>query len=662
MHNIITIDFETYYSKEYGLNKLTTEEYIRDERFEIIGVAVKENGGQPIWKTGTHEEIREFLANYNWEDSFVVGHNLRFDGAILNWIFGIKPKGLIDTMSMATIVHGLTESVSLKNLAVLYNIGEKGTEVLDAKSCLRADFTDNQLTRYGSYCINDVKLTHSLFLKMLPLFNQNELKLIDLTMRMFTEPCLRINKILLVKHLNSVRDKKQKLLEKANVDKKILMSNPKFAELLKSLSIDPPMKISPTTGKPTFAFAKTDIGFKDLLDHPDERVQILSAARVGNRSTIEETRTENFINIANRGLLPVPLKYSGAVVSHRWSGGDGINMQNLPRTSELRRAIYAPSGFKIVVSDLSNIELRLAYWFSNSQDKVEQIRNGVDLYTQSASDITGTPYDEVDKDLRYIFKVVNLSGIYGVGANKMHSILMQGGVDRDLDEVKNIIYAFRRNNPQLVEAWNDAKEMLTAILNGHSYRMGAGGIIESYDSRYYKRQNSRTESDGSSNSCTESSHSQNSRMASYRPQPGLNSRTESDGILNSRQGMLKPNGMLLGLPNLRIIKTKEGRETWAYDKKLGRKIIPEYIHPAKTFQRCIQSLARDIIGEHLLAVARKYKVVMTVHDELVMVCPDDEVDNCVEYVRECMQSSPEWCLDLPLDCEIGVGDNYMDAK
>ena len=629
MHNIITIDFETYYSKEYGLNKLTTEEYIRDERFEIIGVAVKENGGQPIWKTGTHEEIREFLANYNWEDSFVVGHNLRFDGAILNWIFGIKPKGLIDTMSMATIVHGLTESVSLKNLAVLYNIGEKGTEVLDAKSCLRADFTDNQLTRYGSYCINDVKLTHSLFLKMLPLFNQNELKLIDLTMRMFTEPCLRINKILLVKHLNSVRDKKQKLLDKANVDKKILMSNPKFAELLKSLSIDPPMKISPTTGKPTFAFAKTDIGFKDLLDHPDERVQILSAARVGNRSTIEETRTENFINIANRGLLPVPLKYSGAVVSHRWSGGDGINMQNLPRTSELRRAIYAPSGFKIVVSDLSNIELRLAYWFSNSQDKVEQIRNGVDLYTQSASDITGTPYDEVDKDLRYIFKVVNLSGIYGVGANKMHSILMQGGVDRDLDEVKNIIYAFRRNNPQLVEAWNDAKEMLTAILNGHSYRMGAGGIIESYDSRYYKRQNSRTESDGS---------------------------------LNSRQGMLKPNGMLLGLPNLRIIKTKEGRETWAYDKKLGRKIIPEYIHPAKTFQRCIQSLARDIIGEHLLAVARKYKVVMTVHDELVMVCPDDEVDNCVEYVRECMQSSPEWCLDLPLDCEIGVGDYYMDAK
>ena len=117
MHNIIIIDFETYYSKEYGLNKLTTEEYIRDERFEVIGVAVKENDGNTVWRSGTHEEIKEFLANYDWRNSFVVGHNLRFDGAILNWVFDINPKELIDTMSMATIIHGLTESVSLQNLS-----------------------------------------------------------------------------------------------------------------------------------------------------------------------------------------------------------------------------------------------------------------------------------------------------------------------------------------------------------------------------------------------------------------------------------------------------------------------------------------------------------------------------------------------------------------
>jgi len=127
------------------------------------------------------------------------------------------------------------------------------------------------------------------------------------------------------------------------------------------------------------------------------------------------------------------------------------------------------------------------------------------------------------------------------------------------------------------------------------------------------------------------------------------------------EGMMKPNGMMLGLPNLRKLKTDTG-ESWAYDKFMGRTIIPEYIHPSKTFQRCIQSLARDIIGEQLIQVAKVYDVVMTVHDELVMLCPEDEVDECVAYVKKCMTTAPTWCSDLPLGCEIGVGDNYMDAK
>jgi DNA polymerase I-like protein with 3'-5' exonuclease and polymerase domains len=370
-----------------------------------------------------------------------------------------------------------------------------------------------------------------------------------------------------------------------------------------------------TTGNETFAFAKTDEGFKALLEHENPAIQIIAAARVGNKSTIEETRTENFIHIANRGLLPVPLKYAGAVVSHRWSGVDGINLQNLPRSSELRKAMCAPEGYKIVASDLSNIELRLAFWFARAENKLDYIRNGVDLYKQSASQIMNIGYDEVNKDLRFIFKVVNLSGIYGVGPAKMHSILKQGGVDRDINEVKNIVYAYRDSNPELLRAWEDAGEMLNAIRAGQSFQMGNGNIIQSVVDKV-------------------------------------------EGV----HGMKKPNGMILQLPNLRQIKNNEGRDSWVYDKKLGRSLLPEYIHPAKVFQRCIQSLARDIIGDHLISVSKKYKVVMTVHDELVMVCRDEEVEDCVSYVEQCMTTAPEWCPDLPLGCEVGVGDNYMDAK
>ena len=608
MPKLITLDFETYYDKEYGLKKYTTEEYIRSDKFEVIGVAVND-GTTTYWNTGTHDEIKTFLNGFNLEDSFALGHNMRFDAAILSWIFDIHPLGLFDTMSMGQILHGLTESVSLANLSTYYGIGVKGTEVGDALGKHRLDFTSTEMASYARYCINDVELTRQLFYKMKNKFTAPEMRLIDLTIRMFTEPKLELNKGLLIRHLHEVKEAKEKLLASVAVDKELLMSNPKFAELLIEQGVEPPMKISSTTGKETYAFAKTDEGFKDLLDHEKPHVQALAAARIGNKSTLEETRTENFIQIANRGKLPVPLKYSGAVVSHRWSGVDGINLQNLPRTSELRRAICAPKGWKLVASDLSNIELRLAYWFAQSHGKIQAIKNGIDLYKQSASEITGIEYDKVDKDLRFIFKVVNLSGIYGVGANKMHSILKQGGVKKDINEVKNIVYAYRRANPELVQAWADAGTMLESIRAGHHYTMGNGGIISSVP----------------------------------------------------HEGMMKPNSMLLGLPNLRKLKTDTG-ESWAYDKLMGRTIVPEYIHPAKTFQRCIQSLARDIIGEQLIQVAKVYDVVMTVHDELVMLCPEDEVDECVDYVKKCMTTAPSWCADLPLGCEVGVGDNYMDAK
>jgi DNA polymerase len=608
MPNLITIDFETYYDKEYGLKKFTTEQYIRDEKFEVIGVAVKDKGVTK-WFTGTHAETKAFLDSYNMHEHFVLGHNMRFDASILSWIFDIHPLGLFDTMSMAQILHGLTESVSLANLSKLYELGEKGTEVLDALGKRRLDFTHNDLAKYGSYCINDVELTYELFTELKDRFTAPEMKLIDLTIRMYTEPKIELNKGLLLRHLHKVKEAKEKLLASVAVDKELLMSNPKFAELLIEQGVTPPMKISATTGKETYAFAKTDEEFKALLEHENPYVQALAAARIGNKSTIEETRTENFIQIANRGKLPVPLKYAGAVVSHRWSGVDGINLQNLPRTSELRRAMCAPKGYKLVASDLSNIELRLAYWFAQSSAKIQQIKDGIDLYKQSAADITGTPYNEVNKDLRFIFKVVNLSGIYGVGAAKMHSILKQGGVEKELNEVKNIVYAYRKANPELVEAWQDAGTMLESVRAGQHYTMGNGGIISSVP----------------------------------------------------HEGMMKPNGMMLGLPNLRKLKTDTG-ESWVYDKLMGRTIIPEYIHPSKTFQRCIQSLARDIIAEQLIQVAKRYPVVMTVHDELVMLCKDEEVDDCKTYVEKCMTTAPYWCSDLPLGCEVGVGDNYMDAK
>jgi hypothetical protein len=317
--NIITIDFETYYDRQYSLSKLTTEEYVRSDDFEVIGVGVKINDLPTVWFSGTMHDIHDFLLECPWEDSIAVAHNAMFDAAILYWHFGIKPVAWFDTLAAARAIDGIEVSGSLKACAERYGIGEKGTEVVAALGKRRVHFTKDELAQYGEYCKNDCDLTFILFLIYGEKVSEVEIKLIDLTVRMFSEPVLELDLPALENHLQSVRDRKEELMLACEAEPEVLQSNPKFAELLRSLGVDPPMKTSPATGKQTYAFAKNDEEFKALLDHEDERVQAVVAARLGTKSTLEETRTERFIEIAKRGSLPVPLRYYAAHTG-RWGG------------------------------------------------------------------------------------------------------------------------------------------------------------------------------------------------------------------------------------------------------------------------------------------------------------------------------------------------------
>ena len=230
---LYTLDFETYYDKQYSLSKLTTEEYIRSPLFEVIGVSVAEDMGPPEWFSGSADETAAWLSKFNWADGMLLAHNTMFDAAILSWRFGIRPKALADTLSMARALHGTEVGGSLKALADHYCIGKKGTEVLDALGKHRADFTPEELERYGAYCKNDVELTRDLFQCLMACgYDPKELKLIDLTLRMYTEPKLALNTITLIDHLRATQTKKEDLLKKVSAEKSTLMSNPQFAQYL----------------------------------------------------------------------------------------------------------------------------------------------------------------------------------------------------------------------------------------------------------------------------------------------------------------------------------------------------------------------------------------------------------------------------------------------
>ena len=607
--DLITVDFETYYDKDFSLSKITTEEYIRDPRFQVIGVGVKVNNGTTEWASGTKIQIRAFLHSFNWEEAMFLAHNTMFDAAIANWVFGINPRVLADTLCIARAVDGVEVGGSLGALAERYSLGTKGTEVLDALGKRRLDFTPEELSRYGDYCINDVNLTYDLFKVLAPNFPREELKLIDLSLRMFVEPTLDLDLGLLEQHLIETRDHKDKLLEKAGADKKDLMSNVKFAALLEGLGVEPPMKISPNTGKRTFAFAKTDEEFKVLLNHDNPQVQSLVAARLGNKSTLEETRTQRFIDISKRGLLPVPVKYYAAHTG-RWGGDDKINLQNLPSRGAggktLKRSILAPEGHTLIEADSAQIEARVLAWLAGQQNLVDAFANNEDVYVEMASIIYGVGKEDITPEQRFVGKTTILGAGYGMGAVRFREQLKNFGTEISESEAARVVKVYREANQDIYNLWKAAQNTLVYLSRGDALSFGCNNLLT---------------------------------------------------VNLDKTAIELPSGLLLRYEDLKGEEGAMGIE-YTYKTRRGR----TRIYGGKVIENVCQALARCIIGYQLLEVSKRYKVVLTVHDSIVACVPDDEVAEAQSHVETCMRKIPDWADGLPIDCESGVGKSYGDCE
>lgn len=609
--DLITLDFETYYSKTFSLGKLTTEEYIRSPDFEVIGVGVKVNDEETRWITGTNKEIEATLhKDYDWEKSAVLAHNTLFDGAILSWIYGITPKIWFDTLCMGRAVHGVDVGGSLAKMAVRYRAGEKGTEIVNALGKRRTDFTSEELARYGGYCVNDVELTYNIFKKMVPVFPKDELKVIDMTLRMFTHPQLVMDTPKLEGHLQAIRDSKDAVLEKCGLDKSDLMSNNKFAEALRGLGVEPPTKISARTGKETHAFAKTDPGMKELQEHENPDVQVLAAARTKLKSTLEETRTERFLSIAKRGMLPVPIKYYAAHTG-RWGGLDSINLQNLPSRGDnakvLKSCIKAPEGYMLVEADSAQIEARVLAWLAEQNDLVRAFENGEDVYVKMASQIYGVPEGKVDKNQRFIGKSAILGCGYGMGHKRFREQLASFGVDIAEHEAKRIIEIYRETNGEITQFWRDAQNMLMDMYQGDASVLGRNGLL-----RTVPRHNA----------------------------------------------VRLPSGLYMFYPQL---KAEEGEKGVQFAYWQNRMKSWTYIYGGKVTENVVQGIARCVMAGQMLLIQKRYPIALTVHDSVVCCVPEAEVVEAADYISECMGWTPEWASGLPVRGDVEIGPNYGEC-
>lgn len=634
--SLITLDFETYYDqKTFSLSKMTTESYIRDKQFEVIGVGVKVDDAPATWFSGSHDEIKEHLNALDWDNANLVCHNTAFDGAILNWIFGIKPKYYFDTLSMARPLHGLTVGGSLAALAKNYGLPAKGNEVVAASGKHRKDFDMTELWNYGNYCKNDVDITYMLFNILKKEVPPKELYIIDMMLRMFIDPVLTLDKSLLEEHLSLVRQKKTDLMDTCfNLDdetladavadrvsgqskeamfKEMLMSNPKFAKLLESFGVTPPTKVSLRTGKEAYAFGKTDVEFKKLLEHENEQVQALVSARMGIKSTLEETRTESFIAISDRGTLPIMLNYYGAHTG-RASGGDKINLQNLPRGGSLRKSIKAPDGHSMVASDSSQIEARVVAWLAGETDLLGAFAGGRDIYSEFASDVYGKKVTKSDKVERFVGKTCILGLGYGMGKDKFKAALKIGmggiSVDVDIDEAERVVNLYRSKYANIAALWKEGQKALDAIYKGFEFELGTAKL-----------------------KC-------------------------------DHEGIHLPNGMKIIYPELR--KSDDGN--YEYKNRYGF----TKIYGGKLIENVVQALARIVVFDQMAKIDQKlravdsdkhrFKVALTVHDEVVAVVPDKAAEKVKAMMEKLMTEAPSWCKDLPVACEADVGKSYADAK
>ena len=618
--SFVTLDFETYYAKDFSLTRLTTEEYVRSPKFEVIGVSMKIDDDPAMWFSGSHAEIKAWLGQVDWANSALLCHNTQFDGAILSFIFNIVPAYYFDTLCMARAIHGVDAGGSLKALVERYRLGEKGTEVINALGKRRTDFNKEDLERYATYCINDTELTFKLFNALLTEgFPSSELDLIDMTLRMYMQPVLHVDDALLVERLEEIKQEKSELLRglmdklgaatEEDVRKK-LASNPQFAAVLKELGIEPPMKTSLTTGKQTFALAKNDEGFIELLESDNPLVQQLCAVRLGTKSTIEESRIERFIGIGarNRGLLPIPLKYYGAHTG-RWAGADAVNFQNLPsrdkKKKTLKNSVIAPSKHVVINCDSSQIEARVLAWLAGQNDLVKQFANGEDVYSVFASKIYERPISKANPVERFVGKTCILGLGYGTGAAKLrHTLKTQPpGADLTEDRCKDIVDLYRTTNDKIVRLWRDSEMALKHI---------AGWTSE---------------------------------MNEF-------SRGEHNAVRVDSNGVRLPNGLYIRYPNLRI---EEERMT--YDSRKGKVSI----WGGSVVENVVQALARIIVAEQMLRLRERYRPVLTVHDAAVIVTPIDELQDAIAFITQVMSTPPDWANGLPVACETKYGQSYGEC-
>ena len=663
--DILTADAETYFGDDFTLSKLTNEAYIRDPRFEVNIWGFKLNDAPAFWLLPDRAEqfIKEEI---DWANTALLNHHAQFDAAILSWRYGVSPAMILDTIPMSYIVDGPKVPHDLVSCLQRHSIGVKDKGALfKARGKHLADFSRDELAAYGKYCTEDCDNTYNLAQFYLQHCTEQQLKLIDLKTRMFTEPVFEGDVDLLAEAVVAEQQRKEALLSYCGYDKTLFSSSAKFAEILLAHGRVAPTKL----GKPNpdgspkliFAFAKTDPGMQELLDDADESIGFLAQTRLSVKSTIIETRTQRFLDASRRGLLPVYIKSNGTH-TQRASAGDGSNWLNLTSVNKLRpemtvikRAVKAPAGCSVVSADSSQIQARLTVWLAEQNDVLEAFAQGRDVYSEFASAIYGRPIDrkgrpEEDFIPGQVGKIGVLSfgfqqGWFTAAVNFLKGHLGAPPIQFTEADMATMGIDPSRflNNPKNVQR---VAEMPSRLEMGARlvHCAVSNGIVQLWRDKNHMVSNSKTGLWAKMESAI-NAMIRGERMA-FGPR---------DVLYTEKECIVAPSGARLNYPGLQRSDTGEATY-WT-----GR--TREHIYGGSATNNVIQLLEQEIIGAQMVTIHEAgYKVAVEVYDNIVCVVPDEYAEQCRAFMVATMKTRPAWGQDIPLATDSGIGKTWYAAK
>lgn len=598
----VVLDFETYFDTKVSLTKLTTMEYIKHPMFKVWGVGIKYDDAETMWFS--EDEVEDELASIDWGDVRLICHNTPFDAYVLTQYYGYMPAYFADTAAMARGRYP-GQSARLADVAVrLFPQDEtmrKGGELAEAKGTF--DLSPEQDEMLGRYCVQDVDLTYAIWRRLLLNYPQSELDLINLTTQMFVDPIIEIDRETLTTYHESQVKNRKTLIANAGIDAKVLSSNDQFADHLRTIGIEPPVKRSPNTGKTIPAFGKNDAGWKQMCAMYPEHNHLWEA-REAVKSRISETRAQRFLDAAlDDNRIPVPLRYYAAHTG-RFGGTEKLNMQNLPRGGELRRCLVAPKDHLVYVADLSNIEARMLAYVARQDDLIEQFARGDDIYSNFASVIYERPINKRDNPTeRFVGKTAILGLGYGMGARKFQATLKSGAMgppqEFTLEAAMDIVGKYRTTYNNIALLWNRLQDMLQMTLHHENWGMNYGPFFTV-----------------------------------------------------ERNGFRLPNGMSLSYEAL----SPEATGGFSYMSR-GKK---EYTYGGRITENVIQALSRIVITDSMLRLQKKIdgRVALTVHDEVIIIAANTNPDATMQMIIDDLCIAPKWAPDLPLAAEGGYDTVY----